>query len=99
MFDITANCPHCGAPIDSVVCPYCGTRFIDFANIDMKTPTYLRVKWDENQVAVFKAQLQTITFSQEPDALPVFTSEFHILPVRDESDHEVYMKILAQQTE
>lgn len=32
------NCPNCGAPIESVQCPYCGTMFYDFAVMDTASP-------------------------------------------------------------
>ena len=38
------NCPNCGMPIVSDTCEYCGTKFFDFANIDINGESYLRVK-------------------------------------------------------
>ena len=28
------NCPNCGAPITSKICPYCGTTFINYIDKD-----------------------------------------------------------------
>ena len=28
------NCPNCGAPITSKICPYCGTTFINYIDRD-----------------------------------------------------------------
>ena len=38
------NCPNCGAPITEEICPYCGTIFYDFANIEIGKPAALRLK-------------------------------------------------------
>ena len=39
------NCPNCGAPITAVTCAYCGTRFYDFADIELDKECYVRVKF------------------------------------------------------
>ncbi len=41
------NCPNCAAPIESDICPYCGSVFLDWASFDMKRPTFVKV-FDEN---------------------------------------------------
>lgn len=39
------NCPNCGAPITAVTCAYCGTRFYDFADIELFKECYIRIKY------------------------------------------------------
>lgn len=90
MFDPKMNCPHCGAPIESPKCPYCGTLIVDFANIDINIPTYLRVKTPNGGLCWFKAVPVALTFKQEPDSFPVFTAEFCIIP-----DKDVYMQMFT----
>ena len=41
------NCPNCAAPIESDICPYCGSVFLDWASFDMKRPTFVKV-FDHN---------------------------------------------------
>lgn len=41
------NCPNCAAPIESDICPYCGSVFLDWASFDMKRPTFVKI-FDEN---------------------------------------------------
>lgn len=94
MFDTKANCPHCGAPIESMRCPYCGTLFLDFVNMDVDEPTYLRVKAPSGQLLLFKAAVGSMTFTQEPDCFPVFTAEFIIMPEKD-----AYMEILGNESD
>lgn len=41
---MSRNCPNCGAPIEGAKCPYCGTLLLDFADIEMDKPSYVRIK-------------------------------------------------------
>lgn len=40
----THNCENCGAPIDMETdkCPYCGTSYFDFSNIEIDAPIVLK---------------------------------------------------------
>lgn len=52
------NCPNCGAPIDLEFdkCPYCGTTWLNLANIDIENrrPMYLKLRY-RDQVFIMKA--------------------------------------------
>lgn len=61
------NCPNCGAPITEERCPYCGTLFYDFVNIDPKNPIYLRIKLQDGSIVVCKANLNTLTLTHQND--------------------------------
>ena len=38
------TCPNCGAAIESERCPYCGTLFIDFAEMNIDgTPFHIKI--------------------------------------------------------
>ena len=54
------NCPNCGAVIeaDKNACPYCGTSYFDFTNIDLskRKPVILKMKHGD-QTVVTKAVL------------------------------------------
>lgn len=73
------NCPNCGAPIQAVKCPYCGTVFYDFADISDDEPTYIRVKYDGDYLAA-RARMMNGTLKMEQDALPELSIDFVILP-------------------
>ena len=74
------NCPNCGAPIDSTVCPYCGTTFYDFASIGINENAYVRIKVPSGQILVFKAYVIGATWENTINEYPKFTAEFMILP-------------------
>ena len=40
------NCPNCGAPIASDICPYCGTAFLDWSCIDERKASFVKVKFN-----------------------------------------------------
>lgn len=46
------NCPNCGAPIDGFLnkCPYCGTFYYDFSEIDISSrePIFLKIRYGDN---------------------------------------------------
>lgn len=51
------NCINCGAviEIDNVKCPYCGTSYFDFTNIELDgKPVVLKLKHN-NQIFMLKA--------------------------------------------
>ena len=69
------NCPNCGAPINEVVCPYCGTVFYDFTAIDSEKPTYIRMNMDGKQF-VFKALMVSANIDLKQDEYPLFADIF-----------------------
>ena len=52
----THNCENCGAPIDMETdkCPYCGTSYFDFSNIEIDAPIILKLKY-QGQLFIAKA--------------------------------------------
>ena len=63
---MSRNCPNCGAPIEGVKCPYCGTLLLDFADIDTSKPTFVRIKMD-NRIFMVKVRVDDLTFQQSND--------------------------------
>ena len=52
----TRNCENCGAPIDMETdkCPYCGTSYFDFSNIEINASAILKLKY-QGQSFIAKA--------------------------------------------
>ena len=63
------NCPNCGQPITSEKCEYCGTLFLDFANVKFDhgqfEETYLRLNID-GKLYVTKALPTDVTYNLVP---------------------------------
>lgn len=62
------NCINCGAPIDAetIKCPYCGTSYFDFTDIDVRSPVILRIK-DKDKVVLLKAICRSMSLTVEPE--------------------------------
>ena len=72
------NCPNCGAPINSTVCPYCGTAFYDFATLDDEKPTYIQANID-GQLLMFRARMNTVELEMYSyDELPELEISFTV---------------------
>ena len=59
------NCPNCGAPIQSDVCPYCGTAFLDWSAFGIDKPNYIKIKL-RNRVVLVKAYLSGLQVDYDP---------------------------------
>lgn len=68
------NCPNCGAPIEAVKCPYCGTLLLDFADIDTSKPTFVRIKMD-NRIYMVKVRVDDLTFQQTNDTCSFYADD------------------------
>lgn len=73
------NCPNCGAPINTVQCPYCGTVLYDFAALDIDHPTYVRINF-RGHVITFRSVVRNVTMELSFDALPGVTIELMGIP-------------------
>ncbi len=67
------NCPNCGAPIeiDRIICPFCGTRYLDVESLGLYRPTYLRLNLGDqfgNRSVLMYVSLRNVTFTQTPYA-------------------------------
>jgi hypothetical protein len=40
------HCPNCGAIVKGITCEYCGTQFIDIADLKMGEKAYLRLNYN-----------------------------------------------------
>lgn len=48
------HCPNCGAIVRGITCEYCGTQFIDIADLKFGEKAYLRLNYN-GVVYTFKA--------------------------------------------
>lgn len=81
--DRLTNCPNCVAPIQDVLCPYCGTVIWDAVNLSMDRPCYIRFK-HEHGVTVARMFLETVSFRVDMDNM-VFQNlrgDQFVLPTR-----------------
>ena len=56
------NCPNCGAPIEqnAIRCPYCGTSYFDFSNLEVEgKPIAVKLKLPNNMALIGLAQLKS----------------------------------------
>jgi hypothetical protein len=85
------NCINCGAPIEieTVKCPYCGTSYFDFTDIDLGAPVILRLK-HKDSVILIKAACTSAEMSRtfcEP--LYVLGRPNHTLGYKSSSEFEL----------
>ena len=67
------NCPNCGAPIDSDKCPYCGTRLINIADLEIGEKVWLIFKdRDRNVSRGFRIMVNHISVTESQDAMPFY---------------------------
>lgn len=68
---ITNSCPHCGAPIVSDHCEYCGAVFYDFTAIDVSNhrPTYIKLRLPGNKALVSRALVNNLSLKMSCDEL------------------------------
>lgn len=55
------SCPNCGAAIESDICPYCGTHFIDFACFRLGEPFWLKIKDEDGNIFIHKVFIENLT--------------------------------------
>lgn len=66
------NCPNCGAPINSDVCPYCETAFIDWSCIDTHKANFIKIKLN-GQIVLVRAYVDAVSFNYpDPDPEPAY---------------------------
>ena len=68
------NCPNCGAPIDLEFdkCPYCGTTWLNLANIDIENrrPMYFKLRY-KDIVFIAKSYCTSCEIEQRPEIIYV----------------------------
>lgn len=61
------NCPNCATPIESDICPYCGSVFLDWASFDMKRPTFVKVFDSDGNLNLMKIKPVSAGIKYESD--------------------------------
>lgn len=67
------NCPNCGMPITSDKCEYCGTSFLDIANINTMDRCKLRIKHNGQ---VFEVDTYVGSLDIEMHPLMTYATDF-----------------------
>lgn len=71
------NCVNCGAviEIDAVKCPYCGTSYFDFTNIELDgKPVVLKLKHN-NRIFMLKAICTSCDIAIESCPTPLYCDD------------------------
>lgn len=67
------NCPNCGAPIDSDKCPYCGTRLINIADLEIGEKIWLIFKDRDRGVSRgVRIMVNHISVTESQDAVTFY---------------------------
>ena len=67
------NCPNCGAPIDSDKCPYCGTRLINIADLEIGEKIWLIFKdRDRGVLSGVRIIVNHISVTESQDAVAFY---------------------------
>lgn len=77
---MSRNYPNCGAPIEGAKCPYCRTLLLDFADIEMDKPSYVRIKV-QNKVVMMKVVPRVMEVEYDNDMFyadnaPMFVASY-----------------------
>lgn len=88
------NCPNCGAPITGSTCDYCGSLFYDFANLELRKPSYLRLKTDDT-LNIFRAVTQSVTLDRRDNEYGLYADDSLVdMMIEPETILTITMRIL-----
>jgi len=69
------NCPNCGAPVQSDICPYCGSVFLDWACFDMNRPTFVKIRDHRGHIVLMKLSPENISIEYNYDSVDIFADD------------------------
>ena len=91
----TFNCPNCGAPINSDICPYCNTTFIDWSCIDDSKPNWVKIKLN-GRIILVKVYLIGLDAHYEPPEPVSLFSDDHYHNLRERlGELEIETRLIA----
>ena len=79
------NCLNCGAPIDTDKCPYCGTRFVDIADLKINEPIWLTFEYSGKTmgVRVSLSHIDVQVSQEEPVCFYADNQVLHVASVNE----------------
>ena len=69
------NCPNCGAPIDSNKCPYCGCVFMDFGELELDKPQWMRIKLNGKHYMIRVMPMEFSIHYTPPDTYALYADD------------------------
>lgn len=66
------NCPNCGAPVQSDICPYCGSVFLDWACFDMNRPTFVKIRNHRGHIVMMKLSPENVSIDYDYNAVEIY---------------------------
>lgn len=74
------NCINCGAVVDAekAKCPFCGTSYFDFTDVDLDSPVILKIKYKGNIVSL-KAFCSFMEIAMQPEYV---TCAYDVEPIK-----------------
>lgn len=91
------NCPNCGAPIASDICPYCGTAFLDWSCLELHKNNWIKIKID-GKICLIKATLMRFGIDYDDSSdndLIVYTNN-HPMYFSNTPTLDLHLNLLAK---
>ena len=89
------NCPNCGAPIQTDVCPYCGSVFLDWACFDVKTPTFVKIKNQYGHIVLMKVKPISVDYRLTMDSTYFYSDNRRVHSALTQSEVTIDAEFIA----
>lgn len=89
------NCPNCGAPIASDICPYCGTAFLDWSCIDEQKASFVKVKFN-GKIHLMKVHMMSFEFVYNTPETALWADDQIYYSIRKQ-ELNLHMDLLAEE--
>lgn len=66
------NCPNCGAPVQSDICPYCGSVFLDWACFDINRPTFVKIRDHRGHIVMMKLSPENVSIDYDYNSVEIY---------------------------
>lgn len=89
------NCPNCGAPIASDICPYCGTGILDWSALELGKENWIKIKIG-GEVVMIKALLSNFQVNYQcPEPVCLYENNQAYYQIRSYPDLDIEMELHA----